>query len=62
VIEMSSEFAPIYGVMAILYKKVYEDYYKNPLSKADVAQIDMYHKKDIDATVNSDKERFQVEN
>lgn len=61
VIEMSSEFAPIYGVMAILYKKVYEDFYKKPLSKEDAAQVDMYHKKDIDATVNSDKERFQLE-
>lgn len=61
VIEMSSEFAPIYGVMALIYKKVYQDYYGKPLSKEDEAQIDMYHQKDIEATVKSDRERFTLE-
>ena len=61
VIEMSSEFAPIYGVMALIYKKVYQDYYGKPLSKEDEATIDMYHQKDIEATVKTDRVRFKVE-
>ena len=61
VVEMSSEFAPLYGVMAMLYKKVYQDYYGKKLHSADEAQIDMYQKKDIDSTIEFDKKRFSVE-
>ena len=61
VIEMSSEFAPLYGVMAFIYKKVYQDYYGKKLHSADDAQIDMYQKKDIDTTINFDKKRFSKE-
>ena len=61
VVEMSSEFAPLYGVMAIIYKKVYQDYYDKKLHSADEAQIDMYQKKDIDTTINFDKKRFSKE-
>jgi hypothetical protein len=61
VVEMSSEFAPLYGVMAIIYKKVYQDYYGKKLHSADEAQIDMYQKKDIDTTINFDKKRFSKE-
>lgn len=61
VIEMSSEFAPIYGVMALIYKKVYQDYYGKPLSPEDEAAVDMYHQKDIEATVKTDRVRFKVE-
>jgi len=61
VVEMSSEFAPLYGVMAIIYKKVYQDYYGKKLNPSDEAQIDMYQKKDVDTTINFDKKRFSVE-
>ena len=61
VVEMSSEFAPLYGVMAQFYKKVYNDYYGKKLNLADEAQIDMYQKKDVDTTINFDKKRFSVE-
>mgnify|MGYP001451435748 FL=1 len=62
VVEMSSEFAPLYGVMALLYKKVYQDYYGKKLHSTDIEQIDMYQKKDIKSTVNFDKKRFSIEN
>ena len=61
VVEMSSEFAPLYGVMAQFYKKVYQDYYGKKLNPSDEAQIDMYQKKDVDTTINFDKKRFSVE-
>ena len=61
VVEMSSEFAPLYGVMALLYKKVYQDYYDKKLHSTDDAQIDMYQKKDIDSTIGFDKKRFSKE-
>jgi len=61
VVEMSSEFAPLYGVMAFFYKKVYQDYYGKKLNPSDGAQIDMYQKKDIDSTIGFDKKRFSVE-
>jgi len=61
VVEMSSEFAPLYGVMAFIYKKVYQDYYGKKLHSSDEAQIDMYQKKDIDTTINFDKKRFSKE-
>ena len=61
VVEMSSEFAPLYGVMSHIYKKVYQDYYGKKLNPADEAQINMYQKKDIESTVAFDKERFSVE-
>jgi hypothetical protein len=61
VVEMSSEFAPLYGVMALLYKKVYQDHYDKKLHSTDDAQIDMYQKKDIDSTIEFDKKRFSKE-
>jgi hypothetical protein len=61
VVEMSSEFAPLYGVMAQFYKKVYQDYYDKKLHSSDEAQIDMFQKKDIDSTIEFDKKRFSVE-
>jgi hypothetical protein len=61
VVEMSSEFAPLYGVMAFFYKKVYQDYYSKNIHPADEAQIDMYQKKDIDSTIEFDKKRFSKE-
>ena len=65
VIEMSSEFAPLYGVMAFIYKKVYQDYYNKNLHSSDEAQIDMYQEKDIDSTLSFNKKfknRFSVDN
>ena len=65
VIEMSSEFAPLYGVMAFIYKKVYQDYYNKKLHSSDEAQIDMYQEKDIDSTLSFNKQfknRFSVDN
>lgn len=41
VVEMSSEFAPLYGVMAFYYKCVYQDYYNKKLHSSDEAQIDI---------------------
>ena len=61
VVEMSSEFAPLYGVMAQFYKKVYQDYYDKKLHSSDEAQIDMFQKKDINSTIGFDKKRFSVE-
>lgn len=61
VVEMSSEFAPLYGVMAFFYKKVYQDYYDKKLHPSDEAQIDMYQKKDIEGTIKTDRKRFSVE-
>ena len=61
VVEMSSEFAPLFGVMAQFYKKVYHDYYGKKLNPGDEAQVDMYQKKDVDTTINFDKKRFSVE-
>ena len=55
VVEMSSEFAPLYGVMAFYYKCVYQDYYNKKLHSSDEAQIDMYQKKDIDSTIEFDE-------
>ena len=60
VVEMSSEFAPLYGVMAFFYKKVYQDYYSKKLHPSDEKQIDMYQKKDIESTIKFDKKRFKV--
>lgn len=60
VVEMSSEFAPLYGVMAFFYKKVYQDYYGKELNPNDEAQIDLYQKEDIEATIKSDAKRFSV--
>ena len=62
VVEMSSEFAPLYGVMAPFYKKVYQDYYGKKLNSTDSMEIDTYQKKDIDSTINFDKKRFSVDN
>ena len=62
VVEMSSEFAPLYGVMAPFYKKVYQDYYGKKLNSTDSTEIDTYQKKDIDSTINFDKKRFSVDN
>ncbi len=65
VIEMSSEFAPLYGVMAFIYKKVYQDYYNKKLHSTEEEQIDMYQKKDIDSTLSFNKKfknRFSVDN
>ena len=65
VIEMSSEFAPLYGVMAFIYKKVYQDYNNKNLHSSDEAQIDMYQEKDIDSTLSFNKKfknRFSVDN
>ena len=65
VIEMSSEFAPLYGVMAFIYKKVYQNYYNKNLHSSDEAQIDMYQEKDIDSTLSFNKKfknRFSVDN
>ena len=61
VVEMSSEFGVPFGVMAPIYKEVYQDYYGNKLNLTDEEQIDMYREKDIDATIASDKKRFSVE-
>ena len=61
VVEMSSEFAPLYGVMAFFYKKVYQDYYGKKLNPADEAQINMYQEKDIEGTIKTDRKRFSVE-
>jgi hypothetical protein len=62
VVEMSSEFAPLYGVMALIYKKVYQEHYGKKLQSSEIEQIDMYQKKDIKSTINFDKKRFSVEN
>ena len=64
VVEMSSEFAPLYCVMAFIYKKVYQDYYGKKLNLTDEKQIDMYQEKDIDSTLSFNKKfknRFSVE-
>jgi len=59
VVEMSSEFAPLYGVMSFYYKKVYQDHYGKKLNPNDEAQVNMYQKKDIETTINFDKQRFK---
>lgn len=61
VVEMSSEFAPLYGVMAFFYKKVYQDYYGKKLNPQDEAQVDMYQEKDIEGTISTDRKRFSKE-
>ena len=61
VVEMSSEFMPIYGVAAYYYKKVFEDFYGKKLNKEEDSQIDMLQQKDVEATINFDKKRFSVE-
>jgi hypothetical protein len=61
VVEMSSEFAPLYGVMAFFYKKVYQDYYGKKLNPQDEAQVDMYREKDIEGTISTDRKRFSKE-
>tara|TARA_Y100001958_G_C21248485_1_gene581305 strand:- start:6260 stop:7183 length:924 start_codon:yes stop_codon:yes gene_type:complete len=61
VVEMSSEFAPLYGVMAPFYKKVYQDYYGKKLNPTDEKEVDTYQQKDITSTIDFDKKRFSVE-
>jgi len=61
VIEMSSEFAPLFGVTALIYDRVYQDHYSRPLSDADAARLEEYRKKDIQATIEMDPDRFSVE-
>lgn len=61
VVEMSSEFMPIYGVMSYYYKKVYEDFYGKKLNKEEESEIDMLQQKDVESTINFDKKRFSVE-
>ena len=61
VVEMSSEFAPLYGVMAPFYKKVYQDYYGKKLNPTDAKEVDTYQQKDITSTIDFDKKRFSVE-
>jgi hypothetical protein len=61
VVEMSSEFMPIYGVMSYYYKKVFEDFYGKKLNKEEESQIDMLQQKDVESTINFDKKRFSVE-
>ena len=65
VVEMSSEFAPLFGVMAFIYKKVYQDYYGKKLNSTDSEAVDTYQKKDIDSTLGFNKKfknRFSVDN
>ena len=65
VVEMSSEFAPLFGVMAFIYKKVYQDYYGKKLNSTDSEAVDTYQKKDIDSTLSFNKKfknRFSVDN
>lgn len=61
VIEMSSEFAPLFGITALIYDRVYRDHYGRPLSKADAARLEGYRKRDIQATIEMDPDRFSVE-
>jgi hypothetical protein len=61
VIEMSSEFAPLFGVTALIYDRVYQDHYGRPLSDADAARLEEYRKRDIQATIEMDPDRFSVE-
>jgi len=61
VIEMSSEFAPLFGVTALIYDQVYQDHYGRPLSDADAAKLEEYMKRDIQATIEMDPDRFSVE-
>jgi hypothetical protein len=61
VVEMSSEFMPLYGVMSYYYKKVFEDFYGKKLNKEEESQIDMLQQKDVEATINFDQKRFSVE-
>jgi hypothetical protein len=61
VIEMSSEFIPLFGVTALIYDRVYQDHYGRPLSDADAARLEEYRKKDIQATIEMDPDRFRVE-
>ena len=61
VIEMSSEFAPLFGVTALIYDQVYQDHYGRPLSDADAARLEEYRKRDIQATIEMDPDRFSVE-
>jgi len=60
VIEMSSEPGPIFGVMGHVYREMYADYFKESIAYEANKMIDTYIKEDIDATVNSDRERFKI--
>jgi hypothetical protein len=61
VVEMSSEFMPLYGVMSYYYKKVFEDFYGKKLNKEEESQIDMLQQKDVESTISFDQKRFSVE-
>ena len=60
VIEMSSEPGPIFGVMGHVYREMYADHFKEAIAYEANKMIDTYIKEDIDATVNSDRERFKI--
>ena len=48
VFEMNSEPGALFGVMTIVYQKIYEDWYKKPLSEDTVSLLKEFRQKDIE--------------
>ena len=45
---MNSEPGALFGVMTIVYQKIYEDWYKKPLSEDTVSLLKEFRQKDIE--------------
>ena len=48
VFEMNSEPGALFGVMTLVYQKIYEDWYKKPLSKDTISLLKEFRQKDIE--------------
>lgn len=47
VLELNTEPGALFGVMAIVYQKIYEDYYDKPLSSEAIKTLEQYRQEDI---------------
>lgn len=49
VFEMNSEPGALFGVMALVYQHIYQDWYEKPMSKDTIALLKEFRQKDIEA-------------
>ena len=49
VFEMNSEPGALFGVMALVYQRIYEDWYEKPMSKDTIELLKEFREKDIEA-------------
>lgn len=49
VFEMNSEPGALFGVMALVYQRIYQDWYEKPMSKDTIELLKQFREKDIEA-------------